>query len=790
MTKALYLLGLSKPGWTNVAEKNSRKFFLGKAILRRTAAFLGVATIFPTLLFAQTSGPTAPGNLTAVPVSENEITLNWTAATDSSGIASYNVNRCRGLTCTRFTGLASVSATTYNDTGLSAGVSFTYEVQAVDENGNAGPYSNVASATTDTPPTAPSNLVASAVSSTQISLSWTAATSSVGLGSYIIQRCKGANCTTFARIGTSGPQSTTYLDSRLIANTVYQYRVRAQDTAGKDGPFSNVSGATTQPTQVQAPVITSSTTASGTVGTAFAYQITATNSPTSYNATGLPPGLNVNTSSGIISGTPTASGSSTVTLAATNSSGTGNATLTITVAVGAPVITSGTTANGTVGAAFSYQITATNSPTSYSATGLPAGLSVNTTSGLVSGTPTAAGSSKVTLGATNSSGTGTATLTITIAAAAGAPVITSGTTASGAVGSAFSYQITATNSPTSYNATGLPAGLSVNTTSGAISGTPSATGSSTVTLSATNSTGTGNATLTITIAAGAQISATPSSVSFGTVTMGNTDSQSITLKNSGSATLTFSQINVTGNGFNQNGLSTSTTIAAGRSATFSATFNPPSSGAQSGSIMLTTNGTPSPLTISLSGTGQTASLLLGSNPTSLAFGNVTDDTTSSKTTSLTNSGNSSVTISGVTATGAGFSASGVPGGTVLTAGQSTTLTVTFAPTSGGAVSGANVSVASNATNSPAVITLTGTGAHCVALSWTASPTGGVTYNVFRGTSSGEEGTTPINSAAVTQTAYTDTSVSPGQTYYYTVEAVDSGGSSTPTNEIVAAIPNP
>ena len=265
---------------------------------------------------------------------------------------------------------------------------------------------------------------------------------------------------------------------------------------------------------VAAPVITSATTASGTVGTAFSYQITATNTPTSYGATGLPAGLSVNTSTGLISGTPTAAGTSTVTLSATNGGGTGNATLTLTITVGAPVITSATTASGTVGTAFSYQITATNTPTSYGATGLPAGLSVNSTDGLISGTPTAAGTSTVTLSATNGGGTGNATLTLTIAA--GAPVITSATTASGTVGSAFSYQITATNSPTSYGATGLPAGLSVNTSTGLISGTPTAAGTSTVTLSATNGGGTGNATLTLTITVGAPV-ITSATTASGTV---------------------------------------------------------------------------------------------------------------------------------------------------------------------------------------------------------------------------------------------------------------------------------
>jgi N,N-dimethylformamidase beta subunit-like, C-terminal/Domain of unknown function (DUF4082)/Putative Ig domain/Bacterial Ig domain len=81
-----------------------------------------------------------------------------------------------------------------------------------------------------------------------------------------------------------------------------------------------------------------------------------------------------------------------------------------------PAITSPSTASGTVGVAFSYQITATNNPTSFNATGLPAGLSVNTTNGLISGTPTAAGSFSVTISATNASGTGSATLALSIAA--------------------------------------------------------------------------------------------------------------------------------------------------------------------------------------------------------------------------------------------------------------------------------------------------------------------------------------------------------------------------------------
>ena len=103
-----------------------------------------------------------------------------------------------------------------------------------------------------------------------------------------------------------------------------------------------------------------------------------------------------------------------------------------------------------------------------------------------------------------------------------APVISSATTASGTVGQTFNYQITASNSPTAYAATGLPAGLSVNNASGLISGTPTAIGNSTVAISATNVTGTGNATLTIAIAAsGGGGGATALSEDFSSITNGN-----------------------------------------------------------------------------------------------------------------------------------------------------------------------------------------------------------------------------------------------------------------------------
>jgi hypothetical protein len=94
-------------------------------------------------------------------------------------------------------------------------------------------------------PTAPTNLAATAVSSTQINLSWTASTEAGGtISDYLVERCAGAGCTNFLQVNTSA--TTTFNDTGLSSGTSYSYRVRAQDTANNLSPYSNTAAATTQ----------------------------------------------------------------------------------------------------------------------------------------------------------------------------------------------------------------------------------------------------------------------------------------------------------------------------------------------------------------------------------------------------------------------------------------------------------------------------------------------------------------------------------------------------------------
>ena len=185
-----------------------------------------------------------------------------------------------------------------------------------------------------------------------------------------------------------------------------------------------------------------------------------------------------------------------------------------------------------------------------------------------------------------------------------------------------------------------------------------------------------------------------------------------------------------------------------------------------------------------------AVLTLGINPTSLSFGNVTTGTSSAaQSVIITDTGNSNVAISQITLTGAGYTMTGGSAPVTLTPSQNITLSVQFSPNVTGTVNG-NISIVSNATGSPATVSLTGTGVvqHSVALTWNASASAVAGYNVYRGTVSGGP-YAKINATLVTPLSYTDSTVQSGTTYYYVTTAVDSRGTeSVFSNQVSAVIP--
>ena len=250
-----------------------------------------------------------------------------------------------------------------------------------------------------------------------------------------------------------------------------------------------ISGTQTFTVNPPAPVITSATADNAGAGIAYSYTITATNSPISFTAAGLPTGLSLNPSTGVISGITATVGTFTVALSASNSGGSGLSTLTLTVnQIGViPLIYSSSTSTGSLGQTFTYATLATNLPTRFSADNLPPGFSIDPASGIISGVNSAGGVFNVTLSAVNAQGTGQSLLEITVGGENVAANIVSAMSATGEVGVPFQFGLSARGAiPIAFSATGLPAGLTLS--GSVISGTPTAAGLFHVSVSATNTT--------------------------------------------------------------------------------------------------------------------------------------------------------------------------------------------------------------------------------------------------------------------------------------------------------------
>jgi P pilus assembly chaperone PapD len=282
--------------------------------------------------------------------------------------------------------------------------------------------------------------------------------------------------------------------------------------------------------------------------------------------------------------------------------------------------------------------------------------------------------------------------------------------------------------------------------------------------------------------------ATPTSASFGSVPLGTTNSQTVQLTNVGGVAVTISSISVAGKGFALHGITTPLVLAGGKTANATVTFDPTVSGFVAGTVSVASNATNKTLPMTVSGTGVADTRTIAAAPTSLSFGNENLGHSNTLPVTLRNTGNSSVTLSGATISGAGITTSAVSG-TLIAPGQTTTFNVTFAPKTAGAVAG-SIKVTSNATNSPATISVGGDGiaptTHSVELSWTASTSAGIVgYNVYRATETGSYG--KLDSSLVTGTKFTDATVAAGTTYKYVVTAVDTLGLESAFSEAITAV---
>jgi Abnormal spindle-like microcephaly-assoc'd, ASPM-SPD-2-Hydin len=363
---------------------------------------------------------------------------------------------------------------------------------------------------------------------------------------------------------------------------------------------------------------------------------------------------------------------------------------------------------------------------------------------------------------------GAASLTITNGGAAN--LIVSMLTVSGA-----GFSVNGITTPAT-----IPAGQSVSLTLGF---KPAAAGSQTGTIAiASNDPNTPSTSVSLTgkgtAAAVGQIVISPASYNFGSVVDGQSKSGSFTVTNAGTATVTIAQVTVNGVAFKESGLQGPAALSAGQSTSFIAQFVPATAGTLSGAVSISYSGTSTPATASLSGTGVAATESISAAPSNVTFGNVNVGANSTQSITLTNTGNSSLTISNISVSGQDIQTTGVTTPMTLIAGQKTALGLTFSPRASENVSG-NVTV-TTAEGSTTSISVGGSGVQG-ALTMTPSSVnfGSVTVGsngsqTIRLTNSGTAAVT-ISQVSVAGSAFADSGVSlpislaAGQSNSFTVQ---------------------
>jgi chitodextrinase len=217
----------------NVSKSEIQQVYVGAGTYRATVGGSGfvedsagiVQGVYPFLVIDSTA-PSVPGSPTTPVITDRSVTLSWAASTDNVGVTGYQVFRDNNMVGTS-------AGNGYIDNGLTASTSYSYQVLAVDAAGNQSARSAALSVSTRAPdtvaPGAPGAPLASNITASSATLSWSAATDNYGVAQYLVLR-NGVQIATVTGLG--------YIDSTLSPSTTYIYTIRAQDAAGNSGPAS------------------------------------------------------------------------------------------------------------------------------------------------------------------------------------------------------------------------------------------------------------------------------------------------------------------------------------------------------------------------------------------------------------------------------------------------------------------------------------------------------------------------------------------------------------------------
>lgn len=465
----------------------------------------------PTMTYAPTNPPTATVGTA----------YSQSVAGATGGSAPYTYAIASGSLPP---GVSLASNGTLSGTPTGGG-NYTFTVKATDSSTGSGPFNATSGSLTLTVGAPTITIAPASLPNPTVGVAYSQSeTASGGTGSYAYS------------VAGSLPPGLAVSNTGVISGTptstgTYTFDITATDSSTGSGPYN---GSHTYTLTVAPPTITLSpgSLLSPTVGVAYSQTITASEgvpATFTYNVSSgsLPAGLSLGGSTGVLSGTPTASGAFSFTITATDGNGiTGSQAYSGTVVAGTVVLAAGALPNATAEAPYSHAFNASGGTTPYTysltAGSLPAGLALSS-SGVLSGTPTAAGTFNFTIKATdNSTGSGapfSASQAFTLTVAGPTLTVSPSSLPTGTGGVAYSHTISANGGSGGYtfslSAGALPPGIAVSS-AGLVSGTPTTAGSYTFTVTATDGFGfTGSQAYTF-IVQSPSISVTPVVLPVGT----------------------------------------------------------------------------------------------------------------------------------------------------------------------------------------------------------------------------------------------------------------------------------